>query len=431
MKEPTSLQGTVLIVDDVPDNISALLELLRTQGFKILAALNGVQGISIAQSALPDLILLDVLMPGINGFETCRQLKLHSSTKDIPVIFMTALHELVDKVKGFQMGAADYIVKPFQYEEVLGRVTVHIKLRQLQQQLQQQNQQLQEQTQQLLEEINLRKVVEASLSSTNLALAMRTGELEQRNQELDSFAHTVAHDLRNPLSGIVNLIELIELDCETQFKVLKRLALAKQTGRKMFSIISALLTLAGVSRQAQVEIQRLNMSHLIQQVLTERFVLEIKASQAVLQLPKSWPAALGYGPWVEEVWANYISNGLKYGGQPPHLEFGADDPYLPPTHSVNVEGDSATIHYPLSTIHYPLTGKPGWVRFWVRDNGKGIAPDAQSQLFTPFTRLQSKVDGHGLGLSIVQQIVDRLGGQVGVESEVGKGSLFYFTLPAG
>jgi two-component system sensor histidine kinase/response regulator len=118
-------------------------------------------------------------------------------------------------------------------------------------------------------------------------------------------------------------------------------------------------------------------------------------------LPKTWPVALGYGPWVEEVWVNYLSNGLKYGGQPPRVELGA-------------------------------TAQPdGQVCFWIRDNGSGIPPEAQTRLFTPFTRLdQVRAEGHGLGLSIVRRIVEKLGGQVGVKSEAGQGSVFTFTLPA-
>ncbi|MBC7869758.1 MAG: sensor histidine kinase, partial [Chitinophagaceae bacterium] len=113
-----------------------------------------------------------------------------------------------------------------------------------------------------------------------------------------------------------------------------------------------------------------------------------------------WPLAAGYAPWVEEVWTNYLSNALKYGGKPPSIELGADEQ------------------------------PDGMVRFWVRDNGNGLTPEEQTRVFTPFTRLnQVKVEGHGLGLSVVQRIVDKLGGQVGLESSVGQGSIFSFTLP--
>ena len=130
----------------------------------------------------------------------------------------------------------------------------------------------------------------------------------------------------------------------------------------------------------------------------------IKAKQAQITLPAAWPSAEGHAAWVEEVWVNYISNALKYGGQPPHVALGAE-----------AEG--------------PM------MRFWVHDNGLGLFPEAQGHLFTEFTQLQQENRaGHGLGLSIVRRIVEQLGGQVGVEStqtrEDGHGSTFYFTLPA-
>jgi len=124
----------------------------------------------------------------------------------------------------------------------------------------------------------------------------------------------------------------------------------------------------------------------------------------------AWPAALGYGPWIEEVWVNYLSNAIKYGGQPPRMELGADPLPNPPPQAGEGKGG-------------------GMVRFWVRDNGSGITPEDQSRLFAPFTRLdQIRAGGHGLGLSIVRRIVEKLGGQVGVESQVGSGSTFSFTL---
>ena len=134
----------------------------------------------------------------------------------------------------------------------------------------------------------------------------------------------------------------------------------------------------------------------------ERRLVRIRQeSRAEIVVPDRWPVALGYGPWVEEVWVNYLSNGIKYGGTPPRLELGG-----------TAQSD-------------------GMVRFWVRDNGPGISKENQGQLFTPFTRLrQARAKGHGLGLSIVRRIVEKLGGQVGVESDLGQGSTFCFTLPS-
>ncbi|NEQ22968.1 MAG: response regulator, partial [Microcoleus sp. SIO2G3] len=123
--------GVILIVDDTLTNLEVLFGCLTDAGFRILVAEDGISAIENAKYALPDLILLDILMPGLDGFETCRRLKADEATAEIPVIFMTALTETVDKVKGFNLGAVDYVTKPFQQEEVLARVQTHVNLRHL------------------------------------------------------------------------------------------------------------------------------------------------------------------------------------------------------------------------------------------------------------------------------------------------------------
>ncbi|MCB0153898.1 MAG: response regulator, partial [Anaerolineae bacterium] len=134
---------TVLIVDDTPANLETLYSYLESLGFEIMMAQNGPTALKRVEYAKPDIILLDVVMPGMDGFETCRRLKAAEATKNIPVIFMTALTDTVHKVQGLQAGAADYITKPFQLEEVLARVQTHLALRDLQSQLERQNTRLQ------------------------------------------------------------------------------------------------------------------------------------------------------------------------------------------------------------------------------------------------------------------------------------------------
>lgn len=370
-------EGTILVVDDLPDNLNVLLDFLSKEGFKVLVAKGGNAALKKAAYAHPDLILLDVMMPDLSGFKVCEILKSQANTQDIPIIFMTARSDTVDKLKGFELDAVDYITKPVQHEEVKARVRTHIKLRKLQQQLE--------------EEVNLRKKY-AEL-------------LEKRNMELKAFARTVAHDLKNPLNGIIGVSDLLLAKCagETDEISKEYLQWIAESGEKMVEIIDALLLLAGASQQSSVETQALEMSLLINQVVEKRLAHMIRDFQGEIRFPDSdsWPVAMGYEPWVEEIWANYLSNGLKYGGEPPFLELGAN------------------------------TLDDGKIRFWVRDNGPGLTKEAQAKLFKPFTRLhRNRADGHGLGLSIVQQVVEKLGGQAGVESVVGEGSLFYFTLPA-
>ena len=153
--------ATILIVDDETANLATLSAYLEAAGFEVLAAQDGASGLSIVERARPDLILLDVLMPGLDGFETCRHLKAADRIQDIPVIFMTALTETADKVTGFEVGGVDYVTKPFQVEELLARVKTHLALRQLQQQLEAQKRQLEAQNVQLQQEIAERQRAEA------------------------------------------------------------------------------------------------------------------------------------------------------------------------------------------------------------------------------------------------------------------------------
>ncbi|MBI1880453.1 MAG: PAS domain S-box protein [Chloroflexi bacterium] len=234
------------------------------------------------------------------------------------------------------------------------------------------------------------------------ALRLQNEQLQARNRELDAFARTVAHDLKNPLGVLTPMAEILLEDYRymPRKKLGEYLEAIARSGRRASRIVEALLLLAGV-RQKNVKVEPLDMAAIIGETL-QRLEPMITEYRAEIITPATWPVVLGYGPWVEEVWINYLSNGLKYGGRPPHLEMGA-------------------------------TSQPdGMVRFWLRDNGPGLTLEAQAQLFTEFTQLEpDRMEGHGLGLSIVRRIVEKLGGQVGVESEgqPGRGSIFSFTLP--
>jgi signal transduction histidine kinase len=224
--------------------------------------------------------------------------------------------------------------------------------------------------------------------------------LKTRNEELDAYAHTVAHNLKNPLSVIIAAADVInEIGNLTRKELREFLLQIKSTAFEMDKIIDNLLLLSEV-RKVESPLEPVDMGRVVDNV-KNRLKYLIKEYRGRLNYPTIWPTAIGYGPWIEEVWANYISNALKYGGPSSCVELGA-----------SLQPD-------------------GMIRFWTRDKGPGIPTEAQACLFTPFTQLRKNHQvGHGLGLSIVVRIVEKLGGQVGVESEVGKGSLFYFTLKA-
>ncbi len=370
------LSGHILIVDD---NRLKLTHVLQAQGHQTTEAENGRQALDLLQNSRFDLMLLDIVMPEMDGFQVLEQLQQHNQTLDVPVIVISAQDELDSAVRCIEMGAEDYLTKPFNLVLLNARLGAVLEKKRLRDQEHAYLHQLQIERQRLEE---------------------YTDELQARNEELDAFAHTVAHDLKNPLSAILGYVELLQkfysdaLDDRGK----KNLDRIHQSGMKMNLIIHELLLLSGIRRQ-QVEIRPLDMSTILDET-RRRLSYLIEENNAEITYPEQWHEAAGYAPWVEEVWANYISNAIKYGGRPPKLELGS------------------------------MPQSDDFVCFWVRDNGAGIAQQDKSRLFTPFERLNpAKVEGHGLGLSVVQRIVKKLGGSVGVESEIGRGSIFYFTLP--
>lgn len=364
----------ILIVARPASSQGILYDYLHGFGYKVLVANNGESALAMSEMSRPDIILLDGVLPGIDGFETCRRLKANKFTQNIPVIFITTLDNIVDKVRAFSLGAVDYITKPIQSEEVLARVKTHLVLRELQHDLTEQNMRLQE------EVVQKEKLI----------------------AELDAFAHTVAHDLKNPLGVTISYAQFLSkfsprLSTEELEKYAEIIA---QNGLKMKNIIDELLFLASV-RTEEVELEPLDMAGIVAETQI-RLAHMINEANAQISVPRTWPLSLGYGPWVEEIWTNYLSNAIKYGGQPPKVELGA----------TVLEADNL-------------------VKYWVHDNGNGLTPEDQTQLFVPFNRLdQARAEGHGLGLSIVERIVKKLGGKVGVESQgkPGQGCVFSFYL---
>jgi PAS domain S-box-containing protein len=227
-------------------------------------------------------------------------------------------------------------------------------------------------------------------------------EREHLITELNAFAHTVAHDLKNPLSITTTLVETLykrfeEMETERVGEYLKMI---HDSNRRMSSIVDELLLLAGLQIMDEVTIKALDMADIVAGAL-QRLSLYIVESKAIISEPAVWPIAQGHAPWVESIWANYINNAIRYGGDPPLVEVGA-----------TVLGNNT-------------------IRFWVSDNGPGIAPEDIDLLFSAHIRLEMAREqhGYGLGLSIVRRIVEKLGGEVGVKSVLGEGSTFSFTLP--
>ncbi len=364
----------ILLMEDNPGLARLFQKRLERQGYLVDLANNGEEGLAMYDAGSHDIIVMDQVMPICTGLEVMQILADRGPLP--PIIMVTGTGNEQIAVKAIKMGAGDYLVKDADggYLDLLPTVIEKV--------------------------LEQRRLAEKK-QRAEVDLRQYAAELEARNEELDAFAHTVAHDLKNPLALIVGFAQTLESDYASlsEEELCHYLSIITRNGQRANRIINNLLLLAGVVRM-KVEPEALEMADIVGEVL-ERLTYEIRESQAEIISPDFWPVALGHRPWIEEVWFNYISNAIKYGGSPPRVELGAKR----------------------------LPG--GRVRFWVRDNGQGLKPEEQKSLFVPFTRLgRLKVEGHGLGLSIVQRIIEKLDGEVRVESTLGEGSVFSFTLPA-
>ena len=235
-REPTMSQsdanrGDILIVDDTLPNLRYLQALLTTRGYDVRGATSGQMALMVARNAPPDLILLDIKMPDLDGYDVCRQLKADTQTCDIPIIFISAMDAVLDKVKAFEAGGVDYITKPFQVDEIIARIENHLTIRVLQRQLQQANDEL---------------------SLTNAELRQANQSLQASNEELDAFSRTMAYDLKNPFAAIIGYAELLgETFHDDPSPPAERLELIEQimrSGRQGVRIVDALLMLARFRR---------------------------------------------------------------------------------------------------------------------------------------------------------------------------------------
>ncbi|WP_293128809.1 ATP-binding protein [Microcoleus sp. bin38.metabat.b11b12b14.051] len=420
--------GNILVVDDTPENLRLLSTMLTHRGYAPRCVINGQMALRACNSNPPDLILLDIMMPEMNGYEVCQHLKSEPKTREIPVIFISAKDELFDKVNAFAVGAVDYISKPFQFEEVLARIESHLTLRKLQKQLKEQNVLLQEEItsrlavektlhekNQILElEISNRLAVEKALQEQNLllqqeishrqraesALLKSNQELARSNAELEQFAYVASHDLQAPLATIASYAQLLEKRYKDQLdsQAIKFISNIVLGCTRMQTLIDDLLEYSRLGRSRQ-PFQLTNCNHVVQQAIAN-LQGAIGGTQAVI-IYSELPAVMGDVSQLVQLFQNLLGNAIKYRQDAP-----------PEVHIIACKQEE------------------NWL-FSVSDNGIGIAPQHQERIFQIFQRLhtQREYSGTGIGLAICQKIVERHGGSIWVESESGRGSTFYFTLP--
>ncbi|MFB2838576.1 ATP-binding protein [Floridanema evergladense] len=378
-------KGYILLVDDQPDNLRLLSTLLSERGYEPRGVISGQMAIKAARSSQPDLILLDILMPEMDGYETCEKLKSDEKTREIPVIFISAKDETIDKVRAFGLGALDYITKPFHVDEVLARIENHLSLRKLQKQLKEQNSLLQQ-------EIIIRQQAEQALQKANQ-------ELAQSNADLEQFAYVTSHDLQAPLATVTTYAQLLEQHCKNQLdNQANQFIEYIITGcLRMQKLIEDLLEYAQVDR-TQKSFRSVDLNNILT-IVCSNLESTIDKNQATI-VYDNLPTIVADSSQLVQLFQNLLDNAIKYcREEPPKIEI-----------SVELRGNEYL--------------------FAVKDNGIGIDRQSFERIFQIFQRLHDSEEysGTGIGLAICQKIVELHGGRIWVESQLGAGTTFYFTI---
>jgi two-component system, sensor histidine kinase and response regulator len=354
----------ILIVDDIPANLKVLGDILKEEGYKVRPVPNGMLALQVAGKEKPDLILLDIMMPDMDGYEVCRRLKENQELREIPIIFISALNETDDVVKALKYGAVDYITKPFKSEEVMARVSTHIKLH--------------------LQSIELRKL----------------------NITKDKFFSIIAHDLRGPMGGFMGMTEVLaeKLRLMSMEDVQRYLESMRQSSSNLFRLLENLLNWARV-QQGAIPFNPEYLPLLPILVESIEMIKEVAANKEI-KIEHSIPPGLNIycdNNVLQMILRNHISNAVKF----------------------TPKGGKVTISA------RKLEDKS--VDISIKDSGIGMSPAMLESLF----QLDSKngrpgTDGEpstGLGLLLCKEFIEKHGGKIHVESSVGNGSVFTFSLP--
>ena len=360
---------SILMVDDNPVNLQVLNSMLKQSGWRPRPVTSGQLGLQAARNEPPDLVLLDVNMPEMNGYEVCEQLKADTRLAGIPVIFVSALGETMDKVRGFAVGGVDYITKPFQLDEVRARVTAHLELR------------------------RQRRELQASYD-----------KLRESERLRDSLVHMIVHDLRSPLTAISAYLQLFgqeakeKLGAETQ----EDIASAMHATRNMVRMINGILDVSKMEAQMmKLDLRECDLVQVVGQSLDDLESL-VGARRLAFERPAAPARVLADQEIVSRIVQNLLANALRFTPADGEIRVG-----------VVVEAEH--------------------VRVFVADTGPGIPPDFRESIFDKFVQLDGSALHRnrttGLGLAFCKLAVEAHGGRIGVDSELGKGSSFWFTLP--
>lgn len=366
----TGTRETILVVDDTPENLDILVGILK-EDYRLKLATDGQSALELAAAAPPDLFLLDIMMPEMDGFEVCRRLKAEPRLGDVPVIFVSALGDLESKVRAFTGGGVDYVTKPFQPDEVKARVVTHLEL--------------QRQRRELAESYE------------------RLRGLEKLRDDL---VHMIVHDMRSPLMGVNGMLGILndELRDTLSAEQANDFQEALTAGHSLQEMISSLLDISRMeSGELPLDKVECDLRTVVADALTSLVAL-VKQCQVTFDEPED-PCVAGVDPEIiRRVVANLVANAIKFTPRNGEVRIGLEST------------DAA-------------------VRLTVTDTGPGIPPGYQTRIFEKFGQVASRQEGKkystGLGLTFCKLAVEAHGGEIGVDSEVRKGSTFWFVVPRG
>jgi signal transduction histidine kinase len=386
MNVPENLnpKDVILVVDDQPINLKVIASVLSKE-YSLSIANNGSNALKMLEKGIPDLILLDIMMPEMDGFEVCKRIKENEKTRDIPIIFLTAKTDIEDIIKGFDYGAADYITKPFNPTEMKVRVLNHLNLYHAKNELKQMNEKL------LLSQDALRSA---------------NKQLEQTNKEKDKFFSIIAHDLKSPFTGILGLSEMLRDDAKMldTHELVKIAGLIHSSTKQTFELLKNLLEWA---RMQQGRIPFDPKSFLLNNLVSSEFKsLMNVANQKNIGLNDGLHENITITAdenMIRTVLRNLIANAIKF---------------TPKNGTISINAQVLNNQVEVS----------------VSDTGVGMTPETIEKLFkveTSFTRPGTENEsGTGLGLLLCKEFIEKHNGTIRVKSEPGQGSEFIFTIPS-
>jgi len=409
MSESTRNKGAILIVDDQVTNLKLLTTMLTGRGYHVRSASNGPMAIEMTREFSPDLILLDVKMPGMDGYQVCEYLKAHERTRDIPIIFATVLDETENKVKAFAAGAVDYVTKPLRMREVLARVEAHLTLRTVQKQLEERNAQLE------------REIAERARAEE----ALRESEKQLRQQEqlaaIGRLAGGIAHDFNNLMATIILCAQMSLTRRDLPAQTTEAFETILDESRRAAELVQQILDFG---RRSMLEKHRLDLAPLVKKTIG---VLQRTLPENIhitLDAPDSTPLIVEADPTrIQQALINLALNArdaMPEGGEL-HLRLCHT--------SVKPDKESGVTKGSLSSQAEGIE-KGEWICLTVMDTGAGMTKETQTHLFEPFFTTKPVGKGTGLGLAQVYGIVKQHDGHIRVETAIGEGTVFHIYLPA-